>query len=158
MTSSDGSGIPIDLSNAAGVFDGNPDWAPDGRPTCPDAAAATTVNTPETITVACSDTGPAYEQSDVREFNRTAPSHGTVKQELAGDPFVYTPNAGFVGTDSFKVDSFDDFGFGAGTGTVTITVRAATGGGGGGGGGGLPPKCGGKTATIGGTAGTDVIV
>src|SRR5262249_45818143 len=34
MRSSDGSGIPIDLSNAAGQFEGNPDWAPDGRPSC----------------------------------------------------------------------------------------------------------------------------
>ena len=107
MKSSDGSGIPINLTNAAGVFDGNPDWAPDGRPICPDTGATTTVNTPVTITVACSDTGPAYERSEVREFNTTIPSHGTVTQDLAGDPFVYTPNAGFVGTDSFEVGSFD---------------------------------------------------
>ena len=91
--------MPIDLTNAAGVFDGNPDWAPDGRPTCPDAAATTSVNTPVTITVACTDTGPAYERTDVKEFHSTIPSHGTLSQNLAGDPFVYTPNAGFVGTD-----------------------------------------------------------
>ena len=150
MKNSDGSGIPINLTNAAGVFDGNPDWAPDGRPTCPDAAATTRGNKPVTITVACSDTGPAYERSDVRDFNTTTPSHGTVKQELAGDPFVYTPNPGFVGTDSFKVGSFDDFGPGADTGTVTITIRAVAGG--------PKPKCGGKIATIVGTAGNDVLV
>jgi Tol biopolymer transport system component len=155
MKSSDGSGIPVDLTNTAGVFDGNPDWAPDGRPTCPDSATTTKVNAPVTITVACNDTGPAYEQSNVREFNRTGPSHGTVKQELAGDPFVYTPSSGFVGTDSFKVGSFDDFGFGADTGTVTITVRPASGGGGGGG---PRPKCGRARATIVGTAGGDVLV
>src|SRR5215211_1857760 len=156
MKNSDGSGIPIDLTNAAGLFEGNADWAPDGRPTCPDTAATTTVNTPVTITVACTDTGPAYERSDVREFNTTNPSHGTVKQDLAGDPFVYTPNAGFAGTDSFQVRSFDDFGFGADTGTVTVTVRAA--GGGGGGGTTTTLKCGGKTATIVGTAGNDVLL
>ena len=38
MRNSDGSGIPIDLTNTAGKFDGNPDWAPDGRPRCPDSA------------------------------------------------------------------------------------------------------------------------
>ena len=144
MNSSDGRGTPIDLTNAPGVFDGSPDWAPDGRPTCPDAAATTTVTKPVTITVACSDTGPAYEQSDVKEFNKTKPRHGTVKQELASDRFIYTPNAGFVGTDSFKVGSFDDFGLGADTGTVTITVRG--------------PKCGGHRATIVGTAGNDILV
>jgi Ca2+-binding RTX toxin-like protein len=147
MNNSDGSGIPIDLTNAAGVFEGSPDWAPDGRPICPDTAAATTVTKPVTITVACSDTGPAYEHSDVRAFKKTNPSHGTVKQELAGDPFTYTPNAGFVGKDSFKVGSFDDFGFGSDTGTVTITVRA-----------GPTPRCGRHKATIVGTAGNDILV
>jgi hypothetical protein len=88
-----------------------------------------------TITVACSDTGPAYERSEVRDFAKTKPSHGTLKQEIAGEPFVYTPNAGFTGTDSFVVGSFDEFGFGSDTGTVTITVRAPKKNGGGGGGG-----------------------
>jgi Ca2+-binding RTX toxin-like protein len=147
MKSSDGSGIPIDLTNAPGVFEGNPDWAPDGRPICPDTTATTRVTKPVTITVACSDTGPAYEQSEVRDFKQTNPSHGTVQQELAGDPFIYTPKAGFVGTDSFKVGSFDEFGFGADTGTVKITVRA-----------GPKPKCEGHVATIVGTASNDVLV
>jgi Ca2+-binding RTX toxin-like protein len=125
MRNSDASGFPIDLTNTPGMFDGNPDWAPDGRPTCPDDAVTTTVNTPVTFTVACSDTGPAYEHSNVRDFKKTDPSHGTVAQEFAGDPFVYTPNPGFLGTDSFEVGSFDDFGFGTDTGTVTIKVNAA---------------------------------
>lgn len=144
MTSSDGMGIPIDLTNASGSFEGNPDWAPDGRPTCPDASAATFRNKPVTITITCSDTGPAYEQSNVREYAKTNPSHGTLKQEFAGDPFVYTPNPGFVGKDSFTVNSFDDFGFGTDTGTVRITVSPT-------------PKCGGKSATIIGTAHNDVL-
>ncbi len=144
MNNSDGRGVPIDLTNAAGVFEGSPDWAPDGRPTCPDVAATTTVTKPVTVTVACSDTGPAYEQSKVKEFIKTNPSHGIVKQEPAGDRFTYTPHARFVGTDSFKVGSFDDFGFGADNSTVTITVRG--------------PKCGGHRATIVGTAGNDVLV
>ena len=37
MRSSDGTGTLIDLTNTAGMFDGNPDWAPDGRPDCPDS-------------------------------------------------------------------------------------------------------------------------
>src|SRR3954454_14363575 len=158
MRNADASGIPINLSNTAGMFDGNPDWAPDGRPTCPDTPATTSVNTPKTITVSCTDTGPAYEQSDVREFKSTDPSHGTVKQDFAGDPFVYTPNAGFIGTDSFIVGSFDDFGFGTDKGTVTVTVNAPGGGGGGGGGGGSTAKCSGKIATIVGGPGNDVLV
>ena len=89
-------------------------------------------DTPVTITVTCTDTGPAYERSEVREFSNTKPSNGTLGQEFAGDPFIYTPNPGFTGTDSFEVGSFDEFGFGSDTGTVTITVAAPkkTGGGG----------------------------
>jgi Tol biopolymer transport system component len=133
----------IDVTNVPGMFEGNPDWAPDGRPTCPNTAATTNVNTPVKIAVVCNDTGPAYERTDVKEFKKTDPSHGTLKQDFAGDPFVYTPNPGFKGTDSFTVGSEDDFGFGSDTGTVTITVRAV--------------RCGDKTATILGTAGKDVL-
>ena len=105
------------------MFDGNADWAPDGRPTCPDSSATTTVNTPVTITVTCNDTGPAYERSDVKEFKSFEPNHGTLQQEFAGEPFIYTPDKNFSGTDSFVVNSFDDFGFGSEAGTVTISVR-----------------------------------
>jgi dipeptidyl aminopeptidase/acylaminoacyl peptidase len=123
MKNSDGSGNPTDLTNTPGVFDGNADWAPDGRPTCPNSTATTTVNTPVTITVTCNDTGPAYEQSDVKEFKSVEPNHGTIQQEFAGEPFVYTPDKDFSGTDSFVVGSFDEFGFGSESGTVTISVR-----------------------------------
>ena len=67
-----------------------------------------------TFQVTCNDTGPAYERTNVKEIKDTQPAHGTLTQENPGDPFTYTPNQGFVGTDSFQVKSFDDFGFGAG--------------------------------------------
>ena len=65
---------------------------------------------------------PAYEQTDVLEFNGTDPANGTLTQDQAGQPFTYTPNQGFTGTDSFEVRSFDGLGFGTDRGTVTITV------------------------------------
>src|SRR5215216_750904 len=117
MENSDGSSIfPINLTNAAGVFDGNPDWAPDGRPLCPDRTVTTTVNTPVTIPMECTDTGPAYEQTPVKESvaNGGDPQHGTMGQVTLGDPSTatYTPNQGFTGTDSLQFIGFDDFGFG----------------------------------------------
>jgi Tol biopolymer transport system component len=139
--------IPLAQDDGANNFDGNPDWAPDGRPLCPDTAVTTTVNVPVTFQVVCTDTGPAYEQSEVREFSTTNPTNGTLTQNLAGDPFTYTPNQGFTGTDSFQVGSFDALGFGTDRGTVTIDVRPAAAG----------AECGGETATIVGTAGADVI-
>ena len=151
MRLSDGTGTLIDLTNTAGMFDGNPDWAPDGRPDCPDRSVTTNRDTPITFQVTCNDTGPAYERTNVKEIKDTQPAHGTLTQENPGDPFTYTPNQGFVGTDSFQVKSFDDFGFGAGIadrGTVTIQVTQQ-----------LTPtlSCHGKKATIGGSAGDDTI-
>ncbi|HZN90602.1 MAG TPA: Ig-like domain-containing protein [Thermoleophilaceae bacterium] len=155
MENADGSSLfPINLSNAPGLYDGNPDWAPDGRPTCPNTTVATVVDTPVTFRVDCTDTGPAYERTRVREFKRTDPANGTVAQELAGDPFTYTPNQNFSGTDTFQVSSFDEFGFGTDTSTVRIIVRLR----GGGGGGGPTASCGGLPATIVGTAGAEVIL
>jgi hypothetical protein len=76
-----------------------------------------------TFQAVCNDTGPAYEQTDVLEFSDTSPTNGTLTQEFAGDPFTYTPNQGFTGTDSFQVKSFDALGFGSDTGTVTLRVQ-----------------------------------
>jgi Tol biopolymer transport system component len=147
--------IAFELAQDPGAnsFDGNPDWAPDGRPDCPNTAVSTTVGTPITIPVACNDTGPAYEQSNVREFVTEAPLNGTTEQEFAGDPVTYTPNAGFVGVDNFEIRSFDEFGFGTDRGTVVITVTAPDDGGGGG----EEATCGGQVVTMTGTAGDDVI-
>jgi Tol biopolymer transport system component len=142
--------IPLAQDPGADNFDGNPDWAPDARPVCPDSAVNTTRNTAVTFQVNCTDTGPAYEQTNVREFNETSPAHGTLTQNQAGDPFTYTPNQGFNGKDSFQVRSFDELGFGSDTGTVTIDVQQPP----------PPPPtatCGGKKATIVGTTGNDVL-
>jgi Tol biopolymer transport system component len=150
---------PVELAQDPGGdnFDGNPDWAPDGRPDCPDRTVSTVENIAVTFTVECTDTGPDYEQSEVREFSGTDPNNGTLEQELAGDPFTYTPNQGFTGNDAFQVRSFDDLGFGVDQGKITLEVQAADEGGGGGGGGGggdegpIPTTCAGRTATLLGT-------
>lgn len=102
----------------------NPDWAPDARPVCPDSAVTTPMGQAKTIVAQCNDTGPAYERTDVKEFITDQPQHGTTTQEFAGDPITYTPNANFVGTDFFRIQSFDDFGFGSDKGVVTVTVTA----------------------------------
>lgn len=140
--------IEIELADAAG-FDGNPDWAPDGRPECTDQSVETEVDKPVTITTECLDTGPEYERSEVREFAETQPTNGTLSQDLAGDPFVYTPNPGFSGTDAFEFSSFDEAGFGVDNGIITINVKRPS----------VQPevKCAGRVATIQGTAGRDVL-
>jgi Bacterial Ig domain/WD40-like Beta Propeller Repeat len=115
--------VEIPLATGADIQT-NPDWAPDGRPDCPNSTATATSGQPKTIPVQCNDTGPQYEQSNVREFISNQPQHGTADQDLAGDPITYTPNAGFVGTDFIEIGSFDEFGFGSDKGVIAVTVSA----------------------------------
>jgi Tol biopolymer transport system component len=124
----DSSPFPVELETAPGVFDGNPDWAPDGRPVCQDSAVTTTVNKAVAIPLQCFDSGPFYERSFVREFVSEAPKNGTAGEVQQGDQepstVLYTPNPGFTGTDALGVGSFDEIaGFGAPQ-TVTIVVAA----------------------------------
>jgi hypothetical protein len=102
----------------------NPDWAPDGRPECPNSTATATSGRAMTIPVQCNDTGPQYERSDVKEFISGQPQNGTATQEFAGEPIIYTPNPNLVGTDFIEIQSFDDFGFGSDKGVITVTVTA----------------------------------
>jgi Tol biopolymer transport system component len=110
-------------------FDGNPDWAPDGTPTCDPTTVETPKDTAVTIDLSCADVGPAYEQTNVREFIKTGPTHGKVG-DVTDDPnpspattgtVTYTPNAGFSGTDTFVYYGFDKYQF-ATSATVTVKV------------------------------------
>jgi Tol biopolymer transport system component len=161
---------PVELADDIGSnnFDGDADWAPDGSPDCPDTTVTTAVNTPVTIQLECTDTGPLYERTDPSGFvaNGGAPRNGTTSDDQpleTPSTVLYTPNPGFAGSDRIVYTSFDAFGFGTDSGTVTINVTApgADGPGGdgpvGGGGPGVRPECAGRTATIVGTAGRDLL-
>jgi hypothetical protein len=116
---------PIFLETASGRFDGNPDWAPDGRPQCPDQAITTTINTPVQIPLLCADTGPAYEQTPVSGVVDDRPTHGTIspdEPQIVPASITYSPDSGFRGTDTFTIDGLDDVAFGDG-GAVTVSVR-----------------------------------
>ncbi len=154
--------FPIADDPGSDNFDGNADWAPDGSPTCPDINVTTKPNTALTINLECTDTGPDWERTDPNGFSNSSPQNGTLTDEsVTTNPSTtkYTPNNGFTGTDTFTYTSFDDFGFGTDPGTVKISVKnPATGGGGGGQTTQPKPKCAGKTATIVGTAGNNVLI
>jgi len=128
MERADDTGFPLSLAQDPGAnnFDGNPDWAPDGRPACQPASALTLAGNPVAVTVSCPDQGPAYEQTPVKVFADAPPANGTVTGDVQNSPgtFTYTPNAGFVGTDSFGIGNFDDYGFGPdGIATVRVLAR-----------------------------------
>jgi Bacterial Ig domain/WD40-like Beta Propeller Repeat len=123
MELADDSAGPLPLESDANNFDGNPDWAPDGTPECESQTVGTKPGKPVQIALPCSDTGPAYERTEVTENISDQPDHGTLDTIDQGDPssVVYTPNPGFSGTDKFRFNGIDARQFGTG-GTVTIHV------------------------------------
>jgi Tol biopolymer transport system component len=138
MERSDLSGGLIFLETTSTRFDGNPEWAPDGRPDCDDPTVDAGRDHPVTIPLNCPDTGPAYERTSVIVDlpNDAGPNHGTLGAIQGASPptVTYTPNKGFTGTDTFQFRSRDEVAFGD-RGTATINVVS-------------PPKCKGKEATI----------
>lgn len=96
--------VTIDVTSSANVITAN------------DVTLQTTSGTPVNGLFTASDT-----QGRPLTFTlRTVPTNGRVTLGANGQ-FVYTPNANFVGTDSFSVLVIDDTGA-ATTATVTITV------------------------------------
>lgn len=107
-----------------------------------------TVNVQAAATASDEDLATAYQTPLSGTFSGTGiggeqvtyevvqpPSHGTLQANGASEGFVYTPNAGYSGSDSFTYDINNGV-MTSNTATVTVTVQAAppkpSGGGGGG--------------------------
>lgn len=92
-------------------------------PNAPAAAndsATTSSDTPVTLNVLANDSDPNGDALTINSFNQG--TNGSVTQ--VGNNLVYTPAAGFSGTDSFTYVITDPAGNTA-TATVTVTVTAA---------------------------------
>jgi len=91
-------------------------------PIAVDDSASTPLNTSVTINVAANDTDPDGTATCVNNIVSN-PSNGVVSISGSTD-LVYTPNAGFTGTDTFVYTACDANG-GTDTATVTVTVGMA---------------------------------
>ncbi len=87
-------------------------------PDAVDDMVSTTVDTPVTITPLDNDTDPDGDDFSICGF--TQPQNGTVVQ--LGEEFIYEPNPGFEGTDSFTYTICDEDG-NEDTATVYIDVE-----------------------------------
>ena len=144
-------GASSNVSDVSMTFDGNPDWAINFRPVCQDVSVSVAFNSFVSIPLVCSDRdGQAFNPEIV-----TGPAHGNLGG-INNDQVIYTPNANYQGPDSFTFKSSDGNSDSL-PATAQITVGGPGAGGGGGGGGGPTPTCAGKTATIVGTTGSDVL-
>lgn len=90
------------------------------RPVASNDFAATISSVPVTINVLANDSDPDGDSLSVN--SNSVPAHGTAVIQSTGS-ISYTPNAGFIGTDSFTYSISDNHG-GFATATVTITVAA----------------------------------
>jgi hypothetical protein len=88
------------------------------RPVCPAVTSSTAYATPVTITLACTGTTLAYTVTA-----GGGPAHGTLGA-IGGNQVLYTPAAGFSGTDTFHLTATDAAGSTAAE-TVTVDVGPA---------------------------------
>jgi hypothetical protein len=75
---------PLDATQLGdGLSSDHPAWSPDGSPDRPDSTVTTQANTPITIELECTDTGPAYERTDPSGFvaGDGAPQNGTTSDD-----------------------------------------------------------------------------
>lgn len=91
---------------------------PNTAPVLGDDAARTSAGTPVVIPVLDNDGDP--DGDDLALIAIEAPGHGTVQVEPGGERLRYTPQAGFVGSDSFAYTVSDGWG---GTATANVTIE-----------------------------------
>ena len=84
-------------------------------PVAGDDLAATTLNTPVTISVLANDSDP--DNDPLAITSTTDPAHGAITQD--GQAITYTPAQDWAGTDTFTYTISDDK---RGTATATVTV------------------------------------
>src|SRR5206468_161354 len=95
---------------------------PNRPPVAANDTASTPQNTPVTINVVANDTDPDGDALTVTGVTQGA--HGSVINNGNGT-VKYSPNAGYVGPDTFTYTISDGHG-GTATGQVTVTVQAPT--------------------------------
>jgi hypothetical protein len=116
--STDGLGVDSNIATVTITVNAPP-------PTANDESIQTNSGTPVQITLTGTDPIPG----DVLKFSIVGnPQHGTVTPGTVSSIVFYTPNTGFVGTDSFTYKATDGQGVDSNTATVTITVSSSSSG------------------------------
>ena len=90
-----------------------------------DDSAGTIVDTPVTVDILANDTGGNAPLDPASVAIATMPSDGNVEILVSNGAVTYTPDAGFIGTDTFTYTVNDTDGYTSNVATVTITVDPA---------------------------------
>ncbi len=97
------------------------DSAVNGSPIAVDDTKTTTKNTAVTFDSLANDSDPENDTLSITAVG--SPSHGSA--EISGNQIIYTPDDGYVGSDSFSYTISDGNG-GTATATENVTVTAVT--------------------------------
>ena len=114
-TISDGNGGTATATETVTVGD-----RPNSKPKAVNDSATTDENTAVTLTTLSNDSDPDGDVLTITNVN--APANGTAVVSTNGQGIVYTPNAGFFGTDTFTYTISDGNG-GTAIATETVVVR-----------------------------------
>ena len=105
VKNADGTGTASPLvTNVAGRFDGNPEWARNPSPTCQGQTVTLGFNARATIPLSCVD--PPPENDPITRSIVGLPRHGSLGS-ISGNAIVYTPSKNFSGTDQFTFKAND---------------------------------------------------
>lgn len=91
-------------------------------PVAVDDDANTRPEQPVTIDVSQNDIDPDGQVDPASVSVTGQPANGTVAADNSANLLTYTPNAGFIGTDTFTYTILDDEGLASNQATVTVTV------------------------------------
>ena len=97
------------VTDAAGRFDGNPDWTRNPPPACSNRTASVAFNGFVTIRLPCTDAPdpPSFQRETPDPEIVTGPAHGVLGSITDDGSVIYTPDANFTGTDSFTYKASD---------------------------------------------------
>jgi hypothetical protein len=113
---------PTDGSKPNTPVNPNVKPTPNNVPTANGDSATTEFGSPVSLNVLANDTDKDGDTLSISSFDATSANGGTVTKDASGN-LVYTPKAGFTGTDTFKYTVSDGKG-GTSTATATVTVKA----------------------------------
>jgi hypothetical protein len=123
MKNSDGTGPVEFLANHVSMrFDGNPDWARNGAPTCQGSSLIVEKNTTVPAPLSCTD--PPPENGATTKSIVSGPTNGALGSVQAGQPatVLYTPKTDFTGSDTFTFKGNDGVSD-SGPATISILVK-----------------------------------
>jgi hypothetical protein len=117
--------VPVISGGVFDVFTDSPD-VPNVPPVAVNDTVATVKGTPIAIAVTQNDDNPDFGFLDLSTVTATSgPVNGAVAVDPTTGVVTYSPNAGFLGTDSFRYTVRDDKGAISNEATVTIAVQRA---------------------------------